>query len=82
MTYIKRNVNGSWRTYKPSNEAVKDIRMRTLRTNIKVMEKVIEDCPEEWPDELKAAVFNTVATHYHFSVEDYVDSHLDHESID
>ena len=82
MSYIKRNVNNRWITYKVSNEAVKDIRMRTLKTNVKVMEKVIEECPEEWTEAQKLAVYSTVVTHYHFNVEAYVDSHLDHETIE
>lgn len=82
MVYVKRNVNNSWKSIEVPANIVKECREKALTQNIKVMDRIKREMPaDEYTDGERSAVFATIARHYHYFVEDYVDSRLKSEAL-
>ena len=82
--YVKRNITGGydgWKTIPVADGDVKNIQRETMKKNIKIMELIKKECPDTFNDSERIAIFNTVARHYHYAVEDFVDELIEKGAI-
>ena len=81
MEVIRRNVRGLWKEIPVSNEDCKKIFEKTLTTNTKLMTHLKNNSlTAGFTDAERIAVFQTLARHYHFNVERFVDEKINNES--
>ena len=73
--YVNRNIEGDWVNIKVSGKDLEKIREKTLEDNISLMKEINEKAKDLSKQE-QIAVFKTVAQHYHFRVENFVDTKL------
>ena len=78
--YVKRNITGGydgWETLVVEDGDVKNLQRQTMETNIKIMELVKQECPKDFTEGERVAVFNTVSRHYHYAIEDFIDEQIE-----
>ncbi len=72
MPFIRRNVNGVWKSVFVDPKIEEKIRRNTLQKNAALLKDIRAKYPNFTENEI-LALFATVSKHYHYRLEDYVD---------
>lgn len=82
MSYVKRNVGGQWKTIQVSPEDERRIKKATFDENVAILKKIKSDpSTEGFSMSEILAIFGTVARHYHYNVEEFVDMKIENKII-